>query len=407
MRRNYVILLLYMAAILLAGCPASKESPSGDAVFHVENEIDYCIDKITVTLGEIKDYQLTPRQIHQGEYHWELRKANNWVSGFWPGILWYAYEYSNDTLFKNKAESFTTALEPILNNPVKSHDLGFIFNCSSGNAYRLTGKTAYREILIVAADSLVNLYNPEVGTILSWPAKVRNGQYYPHNTIIDNMMNLELLFHATKITGDSSYYHIAVKHAYKTMQNQIRPDSTTWHVVVYDDKTGSVIQRNTHQGYADNSVWARGQAWGIYGFTMCYRETGIEAFLHTAQALLDAFIRRLPDDLVPYWDFDDPAIPNAPRDASAAAITASALLELSGLAGSQSLKIKYLNTAREFLANLSSEKYKSGTDNAAFIQHSTGSRPGNYEVDVPIIYADYYYLEALMRYRKLLTDFQK
>ncbi len=368
----------------------------------IEDAIAYCTQKTEITLKAIEGYHQFPRFIRGGEYSWELFEGTGWTNGFWPGILWYISEYGKRPDLQSAAEKFTTSLEPILDRPVKSHDLGFLFQNSYGHAYRITGEKKYKEKLLLAADSLTRLFNPHAGTILSWPTKVRDKTFAPHNTIIDGMMNLELLFEATRLTGDSSYYFMARQHASTTMKNHIRADSTTWHVLVYDDKTGKVLDRKTHQGYADNSLWARGQAWAIYGFTMCYRETGCIDFLHTAQAVAWAYLQHLPGDLIPYWDFCDPAIPYAPRDASAAAIAASALIELSEQTANEVLKQVLRDAAMKMLKNLSSGKYQSRNNNAAFLSHSTGSKPGNYEVDVPIIYADYYYLEALLRANRLL-----
>ncbi len=371
----------------------------------IEDAIEYCLQKVDITLSNIENYNQFPRFIKDGEYFWQMYKPTGWTSGFWPGILWYAGEYSNDPELKSAAKKFTSSLETILDNPVKSHDLGFLFHNSYGHAYRITGNKKYRDVLLLAADSLTKLYNPNVGTILSWPAKVKDQTFSPHNTIIDNMMNLELLFWATKETGDSSYYRNAKSHAITTLKNHIRDDSTTWHVLVYDDITGKVLDRKTHQGYSDESLWSRGQAWAIYGFAMCYRETGFQEFLNTAHGLAQAYLKRLPSGYIPYWDFHDPKIPHAPKDASAAAITASAFTELAELSENEALRKLYWDSALKMLKNLSSEKYQSRNKNAAFLLHSTGSKPGNYEVDVPIIYADYYYLEALTRAHRLFKTF--
>jgi len=375
--------------------------------YDTETAIAYCLHKTDITLKNMENSTQFPRFIKNNAYHWELYKTPGWTGGFWPGILWYAGEYDNNPVLKSAAKKFTLALEPILYNPVKSHDLGFLFHNSFGHAYRITGEEKYRDVLIIAADSLIKLFNPKVGTILSWPSKVRDKTFAPHNTIIDNMMNLELLFSATRETGDSTYFNIAVTHALTTRKNHIRKDSTTWHVIVYDDKTGEVLQKKTHQGYSDESLWARGQAWAIYGFSMCYRETGIEEFLDTAHALSLAYLKRLPADYIPYWDFNDPEIPHAPKDVSAAAIAASAFIELSGQSEDKELKQFYWNSALKILKSLTSEEYRAGNHNAAFLLHSTGNKPGNYEVDVPIIYADYYYLEALIRANDLIrkSDF--
>ncbi len=368
----------------------------------VQKAIDYCEEKALQTLNNLGNSNNSPRTIPTGEKQWESKPAGGWTSGFWAGILWYVYEGTGNEKIKKEAEKFTKANLSILDSPVRSHDLGFIFNSSFGNAFRLTENKEYAAVLKVAADSLTTLFNENVGTILSWPAQVRSKLYAPHNTIIDNMMNLELLFIASDISQKPEYSSIAISHADVTMKNQIRPDSTVWHVLVYNDKTGACIRKCTHQGFADNSVWARGQAWAIYGYTMCYRETGDEKYLQTARELTAAYLKRLPPDFVPYWDFDDPEIPNTVRDASAAAVVASALLELSVLDKNERRKSYYRNVAEKMLWSLSSPAYLSGTKNDAFLLHSTGNKPKNGEVDIPIIYADYYYIEALVRLKRIL-----
>jgi unsaturated chondroitin disaccharide hydrolase len=268
----------------------------------------------------------------------------------------------------------------------------------------LTKNEAYKRTLIVAADSLSHLYNPSVGTILSWPAQVNNNVYSPHNTIIDNMMNLELLFGASKLSANSKYSKMAVSHANVTAKHQVRPDNTVYHVLIYDDKTGKALRKTTHQGFSDESVWARGQAWGIYGYVMGYRETANRKYLKIADKLAKAYLDRLSKDQVPFWDFDDPAIPDAPKDVSAASVVASAFLELSNLERNRKKKEFYRARAEKMLRSLSSPAYLSGSENDAFLLHSTGNKPRNREVDIPIIYADYYYIEALVRLKKILLS---
>jgi len=340
-----------------------------------------------------------PVVINQGSEQWTTNDISNWRSGFWPGIEWYLYESTKDDFWKREAEKSTGILEKLLDKPVATHDLGFQFYCSFGNGYRLSGDPYYKRVLLRAADSLAKLYNPVVGTILSWPGRY-NASGTSHNTIIDNMMNLELLFWASKNGGDKKLYDIAATHAAVTMKNHFRPDYSVYHVVLYDVRTGEKIKGFTHQGYADNSTWARGQAWAIYGYTMVYRETGNKEFLQTAVRAADVYLRRLPHDHIPFWDFDDPAIPEAPRDASAASIVASALLELSSLVEENALRIKYTKAATDMLRELSTDKYLSKGINHAFLLHSTGNKPSGKDVDVPIIYADYYFLEALLRLQK-------
>ena len=368
--------------------------------FDYQKVLDYCIDKSLHTVSSLSDNDKFPRYIEADATHWESDKVENWISGFWPGILWYSFEASNNLALKQSAALYTQKQQVIMDKPIRSHDLGFMLYCSYGNGYRLTKNPVYKTLLLSAADSLATLYNPTVGTILSWPSKRKNNNW-PHHTIIDNMMNLELLFWAAKNGGDKNLYNIAVKHAETTMKHHIRTDNTTYHVVFYNDKNGDFIKGKTHQGYADDSLWARGQAWGIYGFTMCYRETGKVEFMETAIKLADAYIKNLPNDLIPYWDFNDPSIPNTPRDASAAAVVASALLELSSLNTDALISEKYKGIAIKMLQSLSSDMYLSKDKNDAFLLHSTGNKPKNKEVDVSIIYADYYFIEALLLLKKM------
>jgi unsaturated chondroitin disaccharide hydrolase len=368
--------------------------------FNVDRQLNYCIRQAKKTLAATSSVSLSPRNIPKGEQNWKYSSIQDWTSGFWPGIVWYLYQYTHHQQWKVSADSFTRVLRPDAYSPHFDHDLGFMLYNSFGNGYRITKDSSYKKVLLAAADSLVTLYNPKVGTILSWPAMVKK-MNWPHNTIIDNMMNLELLFWAAKNGGGQRLYNIAVRHAETTMKNQFRSDYSNYHVVVYDTTTGKVIKRVTHQGYADSSMWARGQAWAIYGFTMCYRETKMLEFLDFAQKVADVYLQHLPKDLIPYWDFNDPAIPNAPRDASAAAITASALLELSTFVQDKDKAKNYSEKAKEMLVELSTDKYQSRNTNDAFLLHSTGNEPANGEIDASIIYADYYYLEALLRLKKL------
>ncbi|GAB4030263.1 glycoside hydrolase family 88 protein [Spirosoma jeollabukense] len=368
---------------------------------NTSQQLDYCVAQLKKALPEQTDFTREPRRILAGQKNWNTVSVTDWTSGFWPGTLWYAYEYAQDPMLKTKAESFTESLATVLDKPVVDHDLGFQFFCSYGNGYRLTRNPAYRKILLQAADSLATLFNPKVGTILSWPRPVPNMEWPQHNTIMDNMINLELLFWASKNGGSKKLYDMAVSHATTTMKNHFRPDWTSYHVVVYDKQTGRKIKGVTHQGYADNSMWGRGQAWAIYGFTMSYRESGRKEFLETAQKTADVFIKNLPADHVPYWDFNAPDIPDAPRDASAAAVVSSALLELSTLTKDKTLQAKYRTEAEAMLASLSSDTYQSHDVNNAFLLHSTGHKPNNSEIDVSINYADYYYIEALLRLKKL------
>nr|WP_294068467.1 glycoside hydrolase family 88 protein [Proteiniphilum sp. UBA1028] len=385
-----------MKWILLLICVISCEKKSE---INVNSNLDYCVDQVSKTLALTSDYECMPNNINSGENEWHFTRAGSWTSGFWPGILWYIYEYTGDEKWRAEADSFTHSIIPPATRKARSHDVGFLAYCSIGNGYRLTKSQEYKDALLRAADSVSVLYNPNVGTFLSWPNMVQRMDW-PHNTIIDNMMNMELLFWAAKNGGGQYFYDIAYKHAETTMNNHFRPDGSCYHVIVYNDLTGEFIKGVTHQGYNDSSMWARGQAWAIYGFTMAYRETKDPRFLKTAQTAADIYLKRLPEDMIPYWDFDAPNIPDEPKDASAAAIVASALLEMSMLTEGKE-RNKYRSAAEKILISLSSADYQSRNINTSFLLHSTGNLPNGYEIDASIIYADYYYIEALIRLKKL------
>ena len=332
---------------------------------------------------------------------WRYTQVGSWTCGFWPGILWYLYEDTKDNMWREAAGKVTDMIAPLAYRKAKSHDSGFIMMCSLGNGYRLTGKPEYKEGLLHAADSLAMLYNPVVGTILSWPGMVKK-ENWPHN-IIDNMMNLELLFWAARNGGGQYLYDIACKHAETTMKHQFRKDYSCYHVAVYDTLDGHFIKGVTHQGLSDDSMWARGQAWAIYGYTMVYRETHDVRVLDFARKVADVYLSRIPEDMIPYWDFNDPSIPDAPRDASAACVVASALLELSGYLPAEKA-LEYKQAAVKMLTSLSSDKYQCGKSKPAFLLHSTGHLPAGSEIDASIIYADYYYMEALLRLKRLTEN---
>ncbi|MHA7944830.1 glycoside hydrolase family 88 protein [Formosa sp. 3Alg 14/1] len=395
MKLSKHLLSCSLISILLLGCGAEKKEITVKT--NSEIVLDQSVIKINEALKALKTTDSFPRHIVKGEKDWRLVGVRDWCSGFWPGILWYTYEYTGDAEVKTAAEKYTASIKTIAYTEAEDHDIGFQVYCSFGNGYRLTGNEAYKDIMLAAADTLATLYNPIVGSIHSWPSK----QEYPHNTIVDNMMNLELLFWAAKNGGNKKLYDIALSHAEVTMNNLVRPDSAVYHLGSFDNKTGQFIRGVTHQGYADESMWARGQTWGIYGFAVAYRESGRTDFLETSIKLTEHYLKRLPKDGVPYWDFDDPAIPNAPKDASAAAVAACGLLELAELVKDNKLQDKYRQEAKRFITALSSKNYLSGDANNALLLHSTGHHPKGREIDEPIIYADYYFMEALLRLEKL------
>lgn len=387
-------------AFAVASCAEKANS------FQVEAALDYCHAQVQRTLFELKgeqgliDYTMMPRNIMDSLTTWHCRKVSEkeWCGGFWPGILWYDYEYTQDDRIKEEAEKFTATLKFLSEMPPYDHDLGFLMFCSYGNGYRLTQNEEYKQIILRTANRYLSLFNPKVGAFLSWPRHV--GDYGGHNVIMDNMINLEMLFWASKNGGNPNLYDTAVSHADKTMKHHFRSDYTSYHVAVYDTITGNLINNCTHQGYADHSMWARGQAWAIYGYTVVYRETKDAKYLDFVQKVTDVFLINLPEDYIPYWDFNDPTLPGAPRDASAACVVASALLELSTYLSNEKGQ-GYKDVAVKILENLSSSTYQCGDSKPAFLLHSTGHKPAGSEIDASIIYADYYYIEALNRLRKM------
>ena len=322
--------------------------------------------------------------------------AKGWISGFFPGNIWYLYEYTGDAKWLEAARRRTAQLEP-LRHYTQTHDVGFMVGCPCSLAYRLTRDDYYKQLMIDASEALISRFNPTVGLIRSWNNK--DGKANPFRVIIDNMMNLEMLFLASEFTGDRRYRDIAVTHADNTLKNHFRADNSCFHILCYDTETGKVVTQKGGQGYSQTSAWSRGQSWGLYGFTMCYRFTHDRRYLDRAVKSAEYFINHpnLPEDMVPYWDYYAPGIPDEPRDASAAAVTASALLELAKYVPEK--EKLYYKTAKKILRSLASDRYliPTGKKNGFLIDHSVGSKPSKSQVDVPIIYGDYYFLEALLR----------
>lgn len=324
-------------------------------------------------------------------------KSSWWCSGFFGGSLWYLYEFTKDSKWKEAADKWTMAVEQEKFN-TRTHDLGFMLYCPFGNGYRLTQNPKYKEIMLEGAKSLATRFDPKVGVIKSWE-KLKQ---YNYPVIVDNMMNLEFLLWAAKVSGNKEFYNISVTHADNTIKNHFRPDNSSYHVVCYGPN-GEPLAKVTHQGYSDESAWARGQAWALYGYTTMFRDTKDKKYLAQAQKIADFYLNHpnLPADKIPYWDFNAPNMPNEERDASAGAITASALLELSTYSGAKGKE--YYKAAEQMLQSLSSDTYlaKVGENNHFILKHSVGAKPLKSEIDVPLVYADYYYLEGLLRYQRL------
>jgi unsaturated chondroitin disaccharide hydrolase len=392
---------IYLCALLLgtiaAGCTVKEP------VFKTDPVLLASIDSSFAGAG--KQYHLMMKNLPPGQFpktfypltgKFEACNSDWWVSGFYPGSLLYIYEQTNDRALYNETQRILKLLEKEKNNKT-THDLGFMMYCSFGLANVISPQPEYKGILITSAKSLASRFNPKVGCIESWDAKPSD-----FLVIIDNMMNLELLFWATRQTGDSSYYKIAVTHANTTMKNHFRPDYSSYHVINYKPVNGAVQQKRTDQGYADESAWARGQAWGLYGYTLMYRETKDQKYLDQANHIAGFLLNHsnLPEDKIPYWDFNAPDIPKALRDASAGAVIASALLELCRYNTGEKAQ-GYFKTAEKIIRELSSAQYKAapGTNGGFILKHGVGHMPKGSEVDVPLTYGDYYYLEAMKRYK--------
>ena len=340
----------------------------------------------------------TPRGLHP-DGRVKDSSVGSWTSGFFAGALWQLYQLDPDPAVLSMAERRTLDLKGLLSFP-QSHDLGFQVNCSYGNAYRITGDAKYLPLIEQGSAALASRFNPTVGATLSW-AEGERGAAYP--VIIDNMMNLELLEYAAGLFNCDSLRRIAVAHAETTIKNHFRPDYSSYHMLDYDPADGSVRRKVTVQGYADESAWSRGQAWALYGYSMMYRETGRPEFLSQAENVARMLLSRLPADGIPYWDFDDPDIPDTYRDASAGAVMCSAFIELSDLTKDRELSRQCLAKAEKQIRTLASPEYLAvpGENGGFLLKHSVGNLPGDSEVDTPLIYADYYFLEALNRYKNL------
>jgi unsaturated chondroitin disaccharide hydrolase len=396
------ILIILIAVIAFSCNSVSKQKPMKQVVDEALNSALH--QSLLMAEKYEKQDSILPRSFVNGDM--TTSDSRWWTSGFFPGTLWYLYESSKDEKVLAYAKQYTARIERE-KYTTNNHDVGFMLNCSFGNGLRLTGDTTYKEVLLTGAKSLSTRFNPKVGLIRSWDF---NQDIWQYPVIIDNMMNLELLLEATKLSGEESFKDIAISHADKTMENHYRPDFSCYHVVSYDTITGLPHKKQTHQGYSDESSWSRGQAWGLYGYTFMYRETKDQKYLTFASNIVNYLINhpRMPKDFIPYWDFDAPEIPNEPRDASAAALMASALIELSQYVDTN-LSEKYIGVAETQIRTLTSPEYTAnlGANGDFILKHSTGSKPHNSEVDVPLTYTDYYYLEALVRYKKLVLETKK
>ncbi|WP_080903766.1 glycoside hydrolase family 88 protein [Parabacteroides sp. Marseille-P3160] len=397
MKTKHLIFLPLLSILLLVSCRKTEKQD-------LLGIIDKSLERATVLSLDMaksleNDTLLLPRSFENGKL--VTSDSRWWCSGFFPGVLWYLYENQPTEELKKYAVDYTDRVERE-KFTTDNHDVGFMVYCSFGNGFRLLETESYKEVILQASKSLSTRYKDPIGLIRSWDWNKETWQY---PVIIDNMMNLEMLMWAAKNSGDKRFEEIARNHADKTMKEHFRPDYSCFHLVDYDTITGNARLKQTVQGYSDSSSWARGQAWAIYGYTMMYRETGDKKYLDHAEHIARFILNhpRLPEDKIPYWDFDAPNIPDELRDASAGAVMASAFIELSTLTSDKKLSEQCLRTAETQIRTLSSPEYlaEPGTNGNFILKHSVGSLPGKQEVDVPLTYADYYYVEAMVRYKKL------
>ena len=385
--------------VLYPGIPASSLVPTDSLLSHA---LSFSRIRLRVNADRLDPAAGFPRFTNAGGA-WVQRPYNQWTSGFFAGVLWYMYQIDRAPYMRTLAEKWTRGIEPA-KSITTTHDLGFMVFSSFGHAYLLTGDTAYRRVTVEAARSLASRYNPKVGAIQSWNTyggpDARKNWKFP--VIVDNLMNLELLFRASE-WGDKRWKEIAERHAITSARVHVRRDGSTAHVALFDPVTGNLERTVTWQGYSDSSAWARGQAWAIYGLAMSYRYTGNRELLSTAERAADWFIAHMPPDGVPYWDLRHPAIPFVERDASASAIAASGLLDLARHASGVKRDI-YRAVALRILRTLATEYRSESASISSILTHSVGGKPQNTEVDVGLIYADYYFIEAILRSKGMFLE---
>ena len=353
--------------------------------------VNFADAQLRNSVSEIDETDRFPRGTKE-DGTWETKSPNEWVSGFFPGALWILYKLSDDADFKNWAEERTEELESQKNND-NSHEIGFKVFLSFGNGYELTGNEAYKAVILEAAQTMASRYNPTVGAIQSW-----NNWHFP--ITIESLATLEMLLWGARNGGDQAWYDMAVSHGLKVKEDFVRPDGSVYEIIDYDENDGDLIDHERDRSESTETTWSAGQAWAIYGFTMLYRETGDSRFLEAAQQTADYFIANLPSDLVPYWDFNAPLIPDTEKDVTATAIAAAALQELGSFVTDPFAQLTYQTTAYSMLQALSAPPYiAEGSNSSGILLHAVRNHPDERDVDVSLIYADYYFLEAIRRFK--------
>ena len=390
MKKCNFVLFIFLFSLGALNCKAQLKPNSNlvntEISARFSKLLDFPVDSIAI-----------PRSMDLSSGVVKKVKSKDWTSGFFSGNLWQIYALTGDVRYKDKAILWNAFIEKEKFNNT-THDMGFKVFCSFGKGLKVKDNLNYKKIILRSAQTLVTRFNTKIGAIRSWD---HNKEFFDFPVIIDNMLNLELLFEASKISGNNTFKNIAIQHANTTLKNHFRNDNSCYHVIDYDSITGKVKNKLTHQGFNNESSWARGQSWAVYGFTMAYRYTKNIEYLKQAEATAKYYInyKTLPKDGISFWDFNDTSIPNAPRDVSSATVMASALIELYSFTKNQ----VYLEYSNKILNTLSSDKYllNDSVKGPFILDHSTGNWPKKDEIDQPIVYADYYFLEAIIRKQSL------
>ncbi len=356
------------------------------------NALDFSLEQIRQNLADLTSFP--ERTIGN---HWECVNNGGWVGGHWVGLLWLAYAHTGDPSFEAAARQWAARLAP-RQNDTTTHDLGFLFELSHILGAKLTCDTSLKPPALQAARTLTLRFNSKGNFIQAW-GRLDGTASERGRAIIDTMMNLDLLFWAGKETGDKMFSDVAAAHARTALARHVRADGSTSHVTDFDPDTGEFLKQDTHQGLSATSCWSRGQAWAVYGYAECFRDTGDATFLDAARRLAEYCLRRRPPDHVPYWDYDSPLIPNDVRDSSAASILASGILLLASLEPDRAQANCWRNEALTILESLWHNYSSRGTSEPSILRHATRFKPHGV-MDHGLIYGDYYFVEALTRLLK-------
>ena len=352
----------------------------------------YSLEMTRQNLAMVKGF---PELAQNGK--WLCVDDGFWTGGHWTGLLWLAYAHTRDRIFERAAREWTARLAPRQNDST-THDLGFLFELSHLLGLKLTGDVSFHAPLLQAARTLARRFNSKGNFFQAW-GPLDGTPRERGRAIIDTLMNLDLLFWASRETGECQFANIATAEARTALRHHVRADWSTAHVTEFDPDTGEFIKQDTAQGLSATSCWSRGQAWAVYGFAECYRETGDAAFLDAARNLAEYCLRRLPIDRVPYWDYDSPLIPNDVRDSSAAAILGSGMLLLAKLESNSRQAARWRAQALAMLESLWENYSSRSTNEPCILLHGTRSKPEG-SMDHGLIYGDYYFVEALTRLTK-------